>query len=44
MLYGFETWYFILREECRLRAFENDTEANMSTKEGCKSGVEKALL
>jgi hypothetical protein len=23
VLYGCETWYFILREECRLRVFEN---------------------
>jgi hypothetical protein len=34
VLYGCETWSLILREEHKLRVFENGAEENILTKEG----------
>ena len=42
VLYGYETWYLTLREERRLRVFENKIlEVNIWAQEGYESGVEK---
>jgi hypothetical protein len=43
VLYVCETWSLTVREEHKLRVFENGVEENIWTKEGCSDGrVEKA--
>jgi hypothetical protein len=43
VLYGYETWSLTVREEHKLRVFENGVEENIWTKEGWSDGrVEEA--
>jgi hypothetical protein len=42
VLYGCETWSLTLREECRLKVFENRILRNTWVQERCEWGVEKA--
>jgi hypothetical protein len=43
VLYGYEMWSLMLREEHGLRVFENGAEDNVWTKEGSSVRVEKTV-
>jgi hypothetical protein len=44
VLYGCETWYLTLREEHKLRVFENGAEENIWTEENRVEGGENCIM